>query len=86
MGERFKEIIKKRLYKLYPFCEVIIIDEHDIRAIRVELRWFYKGELYKYVDAISKELIVEMNYQEFMARHFIENAIDVIQKIIIKED
>lgn len=88
MGEKFKELIKKRLYKLYPFCEVIITDKHDIRAIMVELRWFYKGELYKYAEQISKELIVKngMNCQEFIAKHFVENAIDEIQGIILKED
>ena len=88
MGEKFKEIIEKRLYKLYPFCEVIITDEIDIRAIRVQLRWFYKGELYNYAEQISKELIVEngMNCQEFIARHFIEKVIDEIQNTIIKED
>lgn len=88
MGEKFKELIKKRLYKLYPFCEVFITDEHDIRAIRVVLRWFYKGVLHNYAECFSKEMLIEkdMNYQDFIARRFVENAIYEIQRIILKED
>jgi len=88
MGEKFKEIIEKRLYKLYPFCEVTIIEERLSNSIRVHLKWFYKGVLYNYAECFGKEMLIKnnMNYQDFIAMHFVEDAIDEIQKIIIKED
>lgn len=84
----FKEFIEKRLYKLYPFCEVTVTDYYPTNSIGVYLRWFYRGTQYNYKESFAKEIFYRntKDSQEFVAKHFVENAIDEIQGIILKED
>ena len=86
----FKELIEKRLYKLYPFCEVTVTETSDYstNSIVVHLRWFYRGTLYNHKEHFNKEIFYRntIGSQEFVAKHFVENAIDEIQGIILKED
>lgn len=83
----FKDIIEKRLYKLYPFCEVTITGDFNSRSTGVMVRWFYHGKQYNYKELYTEELFSAVKpSQENVAEHFVEKAIHEIQSIIFTED